>query len=215
VPGLGPAEHLTLLEAEVSGMTRALAAADPDAPVEACPGWSVRDLVVHLTAIHRWATAALDQTDLPAFTEVPVGDDLAQAYADASGPLVNRLRELPEDQVCWTFHPDDRTASFWRRRQLHEIAVHRWDVAAFPMDPAVAADGVDEALTLFVPRMVKAGRATMPEGSLELVSAESTWALGEGEPAHRVEGSAEDLLLALWGRKDLLPPAWRDAKLLP
>ena len=211
-------DHLTLLEAEVAGMTAAFAAADPDGRIEACPDWDVRELANHVTTLHRWVLAALDQPDMPPFEERPIEGDTAQiaaTYADAGRAMVQRLRELPADHPCWTFNSKDQTAGFWRRRQLHEIAVHRWDLDHQPLSNELSADGIDEAIEFFLPRMLKAGRATLPEGSLELVSPERTWTIGIGTSTVRMEGSASELMLALWGRNRPLPTPWAEAKLMP
>lgn len=211
-------DHLSLLEVEVSAMTAAFAGADADAPVAACPGWTVRDVASHVTALHRWVTSAVDQTDMPAYDEQPISGDghaLAAAYGQAGEAMVTRMRALPGDQACWTFDKNNRTTSFWHRRQLHELSVHRWDIAPHIISEPVAADGIDEVLDFMLPRMLHNGRATLPEGSLELVSPVRTWTIGAGEPTAHAQGSAGDILLALWGRNTLLPPGWRNAKLMP
>jgi uncharacterized protein (TIGR03083 family) len=211
-------DHLALLEAEVAAMTAAFAAADPDARIAACPDWDVRGLANHVATLHRWVAAALEGPEMPPFEERPVEGDAAQiaaTYAEAGAAMVQRMRELPADHLCWTFDKKNQTAGFWHRRQLHELAVHRWDIDHQPMSDDLSADGIDEALDFFLPRMLKAGRATLPDGSLELVSPERTWTLGSGEPAARMEGSASELLLALWGRARTLPSPWAEAKLMP
>jgi uncharacterized protein (TIGR03083 family) len=211
-------DHLALLESQVAEMASALAASDPDAPVVACPGWTVRDLAGHVTTLHGWVTDALDRTDMPPFAEQPAAggaQEIAAAYAAVGEAMTRRMRALPPDHACWTFDPTRQVASFWYRRQMHELAVHRWDLDPHEMDEPIAADGVDEALDFFLPRMLKAGRATLPGGTLELVSPTRTWTVGSGEPVARAEGSAGELLLALWGRNALLPQNWRDAKLMP
>jgi hypothetical protein len=52
------------------------------------------------------------------------------------------------------------TAAFWFRRMAHETLVHQWDAAsaisgarsgAPQLDPVLAADGIDEYLTMIVP----------------------------------------------------------------
>lgn len=181
-------------------MAAALRAADPADPVPACPGWSVADLTVHLTAVHRWATAALDDAGTPPYDEQPASPE---DYADAATALVTRLRALPVDAPAWTFDRNDRTAAFWRRRQLHEVSVHRWDLDQHDLDPAVAADGVDEVVTFFLPRQLHAGRATLPPGTVTLDAGDRTWVLGEGEPQARVSAPAPVLALLLWGRLGL------------
>lgn len=215
---LTSSEHLDALAEQVAGMTAALGAVDPSQDVPACPGWTVRELTAHVCAVHRWVLGALESAEPPGYEEVPVEGDLSAAYQQVADALLQRLTELPVDHPCWTFDRDDQTAGFWRRRQLHEIAVHRWDAAPYAMDEAVAEDGIDEAIDFMLPRMLAGGRRTMPTGTLRLVSPRRTWTVGEGEPGTVVEGSAGELLLGLWGRwttSDPLPPAWREAKLLP
>ena len=50
------AEHIAALRAEGPLLARAAERAGPDAPVPACPGWRIRDLVRHVGNVHRWAT---------------------------------------------------------------------------------------------------------------------------------------------------------------
>lgn len=211
-------DYLSLLESQVAAMATSLAAADPDAAVPACPDWKVRDLASHVIGVHTWVTSTLGNPKPGPYGEPPQEGDAAQLsgnYARAAQALVDRLHELSPDTPSWTFDEDNQTAGYWRRRQLQEISVHRWDVAPYDMDPATAADGIDEAVHFFVARQVARGRVTLPAGSLRLVTPEQTWTIGEGQPESVVEGSAPDLLLSLWGRKDLLPAPWSSAKLMP
>jgi uncharacterized protein (TIGR03083 family) len=195
-------DHLALLEGEVAAMAAALRAADLAAPVDGCPGWTVQDLCNHLAAVHRWAAAALEDAGPPPYDESVVstpGD-----YEQAGGALVRRLRELPGDAPCWTFDKQNRTASFWRRRQLHEVSVHRWDVERHALDPAVAEDGVDEVVAFFLPRQLALGRTQLPPGTLVLDSGTRTWSLQEADgPRATVSADASTLNLLLWGRRTL------------
>lgn len=211
-------DHLTLLEGEVAATTAAFAAADPDGRIEACPEWDVRALANHVATLHRWVTAALEGPEMPPFEERPIEGDAAQiaaVYAECGNAMVRRMRELPGDHPCWTFDKKNQTAGFWHRRQLHELAVHRWDLDHAQLSDELSADGIDEAIDFFLPRMLNAGRAALPEGSLELVSPDRTWTIGTGQPVARVAGTTSELLLALWGRDRALPSPWADAKLMP
>jgi uncharacterized protein (TIGR03083 family) len=208
-------DSLAALDGEVTAMAAALMAADPTAPVAACPGWTVRDLAGHVTGVHRWALAALSSSTSPPYDETPTDGDLAAAYVAAGKALLAGLRDVPPEHSCWTFDPSNRTASFWPRRQVHEVAVHRWDVAPYVLSDEVAEDGIDEILGFWLVRQVALGRATLPAGTLRLVSPNRTWDLGEGDPVRTVEGTASDLQLSLWGRGDLIPSPWRDATLTP
>lgn len=194
-------DHLALLEGEVVAMAAALRAADPARDVPSCPGWTVAALTAHLTAVHRWVLGALRDEGSPPYDETPATPD---DYAAAATELVTRLRELPEDAPCWTFNRDDRTAGFWRRRQLQEVSIHRWDVDQHEIDEAIAAAGVDEVVDFFLPRQLALGRTTVPEGSLTLVAPSKQWTLlpGGGATAS-VHGSVADLNLLLWGRRTL------------
>lgn len=194
-------DHLGLLEREVAAMADALRGADPGRPVRSCPGWDVAALTAHLTAVHRWARQALDQSEPPPYEEVAAGPD---DYADASQALVRRMRELPADQQCWTFNRANPTTSFWHRRQLQEVSVHRWDVEEHAIEPEVALDGIDEVVTFFLPRQVRAGRTTLPAGTLVVEAAGRSWDLVAGDgPQARISGDPAHVNLLLWGRRTL------------
>ena len=199
-------DHLALLEDEVLAMTAAIKAADPDQDIAACPGWTTRDLVTHLVAVHRWATAAIGSDGPPEFTERTL-TDLAADYADASAHLLARLREVGADGAAWTFWRAERTAGFWRRRQLHEVAVHRWDLTGDELSDVVARDGIDEVVELLAPRQIALGRIPPLSGGLRMAAPDQTWCLGT-PPWTELSGRPAELLLRLWGRGRPLPPGW-------
>src|SRR5689334_22422328 len=144
-------DHLALLEGEVVAMAAALRAADLSAPVPACPGWTRQELANHMTAVHRWVRLALDDTGSPPYDESVVSSP--DEYERVATDLVGRLKELAPDAPCWTFNRDNQTTSFWRRRQLQEVSIHRWDADEHDLDAAIAADGVGEVVDFFLPRM--------------------------------------------------------------
>jgi uncharacterized protein (TIGR03083 family) len=207
-------DHLGLLEVEVTAMIGALRDADLAAPVPACPGWTVRELASHLTGVHRWVTLALDNAGPPPYDETP-DDDPVGAYEEAATTLLQKLRELPPDAPAWTFDKYNKTAGFWRRRQLHEVSVHRWDVVPHQLPTEVAEDGVDEVLDFFLPRQIALNRTEVPDGTLRLISPERAWAFGDGRPVQTAQGTASDLVLGLWGRVELDLGPWREASLTP
>jgi len=195
-------DHLALLEGEVAAMAAALRTADLGRDVASCPGWTVQDLANHISAVHRWVLGALLNEGPPPYDEAVVSspDD----YEAAATAMVKRLQELPADAPCWTFNRDDQTAAFWRRRQLQEVSIHRWDVDGHALDPVIAGAGVDEVVEFFLPRQVKAGRTTLPAGQLVLDSGDATWTLVDGEgPRAVVQADAPTLNLLLWGRRAL------------
>jgi uncharacterized protein (TIGR03083 family) len=195
-------DHLALLEAEVAATASAFRRADLSATVASCPGWTVQELCNHLTAVHRWVLLALRDEGSPPYDEsVP---STPEDYAEVAGSMVGRLHELAPDASCWTFDRENPTASFWRRRQLHEVAVHRWDVEQQDLDPAVAEDGVSEVVDFFLPRQVRLGRTTLPAGRLLLDAGTRTWTLVDTPgPEAVVTADAPTMNLLLWGRRTL------------
>lgn len=209
------AEALGWLERLTAEVSTLAVAADPTAAVPSCPGWTVTDLVVHLGEVHVWAEQCIRLSDPverpPAGPDTPAA--LAGWYADCAGTLLSTLRRTPPEAECWTFGPRPRTAAFWFRRQAHETAMHRWDLgSALGRDlgypAALAADGVDEVVTVFFPRQVRRGRMSPLSTSLGLqVVGGPRWVLqcdGQGGPNGpadaTVSGPAEALVLLLWGR---------------
>ena len=182
-------------------LAAALEATDPARPIPSCPGWTASDLTAHITAVHRWVLGALRNQGTPPYDEMPAD---AAAYAEAATALVARLNELPPDAPCWTFNKQDRTAGFWRRRQLQEVSIHRWDVDEHDIDLTIAADGIGEVVDFFLPRQVDSGRTTLPLGTLTLDNGTQTWTLASGAgPEATVLGSSAELNLLLWGRRTL------------
>lgn len=206
------------------------ASAGLDAAVPTCPGWTVRDLVTHVGLVHRWATAHLRG-------EQPATDDAVRAEAAASGDLLawfddgmvevlNAIATAPADLEAWFFlkdAPPPRDA--WLRRQVHETTIHAVDAMAARLGRApeasevwvpawLAADGIDELLTGFIPRRRHAPTSEVPRSTLvRATDAGRAWLLRtdpEGTRTTRapleedadvtVEGGARALYLALWNR---------------
>jgi uncharacterized protein (TIGR03083 family) len=207
------------IDEEAAEVQRLLDGARPEvlaAAVPACPGWTVRDLVGHLGGIHRWATGIVrtrERGDVPD----PPDDDAALGpwFAEGAAALTAALREADPAADCWALARPG-TVGFWSRRQAHETAVHRVDLAdalgvPAPLDPGLAADGVDEVATMFFPRQVRLGREAPLTDALALVDRDGgRWLLaGDGTggvgsaPQATVSGAAGDLLLLLWKRRRL------------
>lgn len=170
------AEYVSALEREGALLAAAAGRRGLRAPVPACPGWQVRDLLRHLGYVHRWAATYVGQarqemTDEPAETEIlqsgPADPELLGWFRDGLADLAAALRSADPALTCWTFIAAPTPLVFWARRQAHETAIHRADAegvasnapgqhaAVSPVTPvpaAFAADGIDELLTGFAPR---------------------------------------------------------------
>lgn len=204
---------LTLLEAEVDTL-RQLAADYPTsgAAVPSCPGWTVEDAFGHLGAIERWVTRILETgavAEEPTAPSEP-GESVPWFLA-GTGEFLARLHGADTTAPCWGFGPPPRLAGFWPRRQLHEHVIHAWDIQralGLPdhgIDPEVAADGIDEVLTVFVPRQIRLGRMQAPGAAVVLSGDNGTeWVVGEGTPSARLRAPVSVLYLVLWGRVDPL-----------
>lgn len=153
----GDLEFVKHIAAESARFRAALQSASPDAAVPTCPDWDVADLVWHLTEVqYFWAAVVRQQrTDL---AEVEAEDlrrptgfpELLRLAERCSRDLVEVLRRTPPGTPVWTW-ADDQSAGFVLRRQAHEALIHRVDAECVagrhgPLDPVLAADGVDEAL---------------------------------------------------------------------
>ncbi|WP_169309978.1 maleylpyruvate isomerase family mycothiol-dependent enzyme [Aeromicrobium marinum] len=195
--------------------------------VPACPGWTVADLTRHLGTVHRWAAATVmsgQRVDQPA--DVVVTEPVSEWYAAVASALLAVLQAVHPDEPTPNFSLIRERAAFWPRRQLHETTVHSVDVAqalgmdggGWPVAPVLAADGVDEVLTVFFPRMTARGRRPDLQGRVRITATDvgRTWLLEPGSGLHappvlaydapgtphdaEIRGTAEALYLGLWNR---------------
>jgi uncharacterized protein (TIGR03083 family) len=201
-------DWLNLLRAQTDRFAGIVEHGDLGAPITFCPGWSLQDLVEHLGGVHQWAAHAVVAGD-PIFEPEPAEQArpaLVTWYRRHASHLLNVLAERPADAPAWTMDTRDPTAGFWRRRQFHETALHNWDAEQAlgepqPMEPALAWDGVIEAVEVMYPRQVRLGRVAPLNGSVRLVALDVTGdiTIGEGEQSE-VRERAEVLLRLLWHR---------------
>lgn len=203
-------DWLALLRLHTRRFAAVVATADLDAPVTHCPGWSVRDLVVHLGGVHQWAAHAVTSgsPDLEPTPPSPGRPDLAAWYAEQASHLLDVLASTPPDAPAWTLDRADRTAGFWQRRQVHEVAMHTWDAEEAagrptPYDPALAWDGVVEVAHVLYPRQVRLGRVDPLPAAVRLVATDvrADVTIGSGRQVE-VRDRAEVLLRLLWHRAD-------------
>jgi uncharacterized protein (TIGR03083 family) len=213
-----PDAHLDSLRADRERLA-ALVDADLDATVPPCPDWDVRELLVHLGRIHRWA---IDSSQLPPDADFPrlgprpgADEPLIAWLLDGLDELIEHLSTTDLDAPCWSF-VGPTTRRFWLRRQAHETAIHRWDAQAAggtsdPVDGEMAVDGIDEWLEIESERWYKGGpvagtihlHATDGAGEwhLEFDAARLHWTHGHLKGDAAVRGSRSDLFLMAWRRR--------------
>ncbi len=217
-----PQQYLDHLSQSSERLADAAAAAGPDADVPSCPGWNVEDLLRHCAGGDQWARGIVEsgsregvERDVP--PEAPTGAALVEYFRDSARALHDALATTDPASSVWTFAPSNRTATFWYRRRAQETTVHRYDAETAagtptPIDAELAVDGIDEFLTVFLPRLADnfggVGDATV---HLHCTDVDGEWlvASGGGEVTVTREhakgdvaarGTASDLLLFLWGR---------------
>jgi uncharacterized protein (TIGR03086 family) len=111
-----------------------LRAEDLDRPTP-CAGWTLADLLAHMTAQHQGFAAAAEGNgaDLAVWRVEPVGDDAVIAYAKAAERVITAFAEdgvldrrfaLPEFGTGLTF-PAAQAMGF----HFIDYLVHGWDVA--------------------------------------------------------------------------------------
>lgn len=193
-----------------------------DAAVPACGDWTVGDLAKHLGGVHQWARFCV-QNQRPPTRDDPRPspfdpDRAADWYRETAEHLTEALGAIDPDGPTWHPFPTDQVARLWPRRQAQEVTVHLWDLqratsSPDPIDPELAADGIDEFFSVVIPRLMAREGITPPRSSFHVhcTDTEGEWlATGaDGEyqvvRAHQkgdaaLRGPAELVLLALWRR---------------
>lgn len=225
------ADYLAALAQGRDRLVAAAGAAGLTTTVPTARRWTVRELVVHVGNVHDWAGGILRTgEELPqdfAAGLAVAGDDplaLLDWYVDRADALIAGLDSgVPgDDAPCWTFGPPGQ-ASFWARRQAHELAIHALDAeraAAVPvaaalsaMTPEFGADGVDEVVTVMLPRVAQFRPRPELPAPLALVSTDTgdRWELERdgqvreigGDVGAELRGPAVALDALLWKRATL------------
>ena len=239
--------YLEHLRRDSARFVDVLARTDPEAPVPSCPEWTAADLLHHLTEVQWfWATVVSHRLTAGEQVEALEGPQRAQSYPAmietmraASATLVTALAAAPPQTPTWTWAPE-QTAGFVCRRQAHEALIHRVDaelagLAHTALDPALAADGVDEVLRVMYGGCPPWGTITPKANGLVRIRAADTgssWVVtsarftgtdpkgtvhdeagvhvanDDGRPVHAtIEGTAAALDCWLWHRPTDEQPA--------
>jgi uncharacterized protein (TIGR03083 family) len=221
----------------------------PDAAVPTCPGWAVRDLLAHQGMVHRWAAAMVRGRGARSVDAAQLERDGLEApdqraWLDAGAKdLLQALVDAPADLDVGFFLADAPAPRLaWARRQCHETTIHGVDAMSASLGrlptaaetwigPRLAADGIDELLTGFVPRPRHPLRSAEPlTVVVEATDTGQAWTMRVGpepvvttreaaaDPDVRLSGTAARLYLGLWNRGDEVAasgaeflPQWREA----
>lgn len=209
---------LDALRASCAAVEEAAAAGPLDAAVPWCADVDVAGTLRHVGVVHRlvrqWVTDGHRPSAVPC---MPDDADPAAWFAAGWPPLLDVLSGLDPDAETSTWCSYDTRASFWWRRMAHETAIHAVDVLeavgwSWPVPEALAVDGVDEALRLWLgvalgPHVGGAGQV------VRIVAPQRAWTVGLNDhnvevthlplrPDATVTAPAEALYRWLWGRAD-------------
>ena len=156
------ADYLATFAAENVRFISAAQASGFAAPVASCPGWNVGDLVFHVGKVQRWfhfmlSTNGADPKGSPRSAQPETDAAMVKWFREGAAAIENYLAGVSDTEPVWTFTGGD-VGRWAKRRQAQEVLVHRFDAelaggAVSAADATMCADGVDELLTVFVPRL--------------------------------------------------------------
>ncbi|MEU9502465.1 maleylpyruvate isomerase family mycothiol-dependent enzyme [Streptomyces sp. NPDC048196] len=220
-------EDLLALIQDRSAALRSSVAGSPDLDVcvPSCPDWSLRDLVEHLTEVHRFWAAAVGAGPSEKPPTVALVDDLPSAdllprSAAATQELIAALRAAGPEEGCWTWWRDinvPTTSSAVARHQVREAAVHAFDAQLAtgtpkPVPAAVALDGITEFIGVshgtagpwpHEPTRIGLHAAEGQSWLVDLTASTSHVTDGRHKTTADLHGSATNLFLTLHGRLPL------------
>jgi uncharacterized protein (TIGR03083 family) len=223
---LSPETYLDHLRADGERLSALARSTDLETPVPTCPGWTLGDLVAHCAEVYehkrhvlRLGRATDERGDAVA------GDAVLDAHDERLAGLIGDLERVGPDAETWTWFPGETSTGFWFRRMAQEAFVHRVDgqlavgLAVSPVDPVLAADGVDEVLAWFAghpgvlahssSKAGAAGEVLVDAGDHAFVVELPDYGhvVREVDPLDReleadatIRGAAPDVDLMLWGR---------------
>src|SRR5205814_1183601 len=113
-------DWIAALEREGHALSTA-ARHDATAEVPSCPGWTIDDLLRHVSVTHRWSEQIVRERLMarPELQTSPHSNSLGW-YEAGLDALLTTFRAADPTASVWTFSAKDRTTAFWFRRQTHE-----------------------------------------------------------------------------------------------
>ena len=219
-------QHLSTIEADAARIGVAYET-HRDGRIPWSDTWSVRTVTRHVARAHHLVAAIIHGRPTADFglvdrIELPPKDDpgFPAWFAAGTAALCDALRTTDLDEPCWTSIPKGQGVRFWLTRMTAETLVHRWDAEVgaglppAPFDAAVAANGVEEYVTLAMPALRELRRAPAgPSLQFTCVDVDASWYVrlaADGgctvsttpEPVGAtLRGPAGGLLLALMNRQ--------------
>lgn len=186
-------DYFASIRRESSRFAECLSAAKGSERVPTCPDWNADDLLWHLAEVQLfWAAIVGDRLADPDAADAGKPERTSDHHAllalfeHATATLLDALTTTPRETEVWTWAADQRVA-FVIRWQAHEALMHRIDAelvngAPSGIEPALASDGIEAALTLVYGDLPSWSTFT-PDGTSGLIEARNpatTWAIELG-----------------------------------
>jgi uncharacterized protein (TIGR03083 family) len=220
--------YLAHLDAD-SHLLAAAAAKGLEPDVPCCPGWTVRDVVLHVAELHAHKAELVAGSwveESPPRPTLPEGADLLDWYRAQAARLYKTLEAADPSAPANTFGRD-RTVGFWFRRMAHETLVHRVDAEQAhgyesALDLELAVDGVAELFDVFVSGHPVWARFQPGQDVIRVDVGDRSWTVRLGkfvgskkgrdyvvrtmmeepgaEPGAVVTGDPDRVFLWMWGR---------------
>ena len=217
-------DYLSIISDESSRLVSAYEL-DRKAAVPWSDRWTVATVARHVAGTHHVVADVIrgrPDADFGLFGSLQTPPKASPEFVDWSrsgtASLLEQLSNVPADAECWSWFEPGRRVGWWARRMALEAVVHRSDTDAaqgreISVAPEVAADGIDEYLDVFVAASRAAQDAPAgPTLSFECSDRSERWWLDLSRPGERIvsreprdasvriRGTAEQLLLIVWGR---------------
>ncbi|MFV1991846.1 MAG: maleylpyruvate isomerase family mycothiol-dependent enzyme [Acidimicrobiales bacterium] len=217
-------DPLASLKENGAGLLKTASGTDLAAAVPSCPGWSLSDLVFHVSKVWTfWTeivapplTTAEQVRNLPAPTQPD--DDHIIAWAESRLESCLAVLETADANAeVWTWTGTNQPTSWVHRRMAQETAVHRWDVehtatTDWMIDPIVASDGIDEFLMWHAHSRLNDSPNVGGSVHLHCTDADGEWTITNPDSGNMkfdrtheksdtaIKGEANALLLWVWRR---------------
>ncbi len=221
-------DYLSHLDAD-SHLLTAAAVRGMGAAVPGCPGWDVRDLVVHIAKVHSQKADIVEQGLVdrwPDRRELPADVDPLEWYRSEASRLCRVLAAADPSAPATTW-AEEQTVGFWIRRMAQETVVHRVDAEQAhgyesAVDPELAVDGVAELFDVFITGYPDWGEYMAGDSVVRVETGGRSWTVRLGrfvgtkngrdydlpttmpepdaEPGAVVSGDPDRVLLWMWGR---------------
>ena len=216
-----PLDYPAAVRRDGLALAEAAAAAGPTAPVAGCPDWDVAELVWHITEVHYFwgeivGRSLQDPEKVPPLERPADFPSLLALFRAGVERLASILAAADPTTPVWTW-ARQKDAGFVIRHQAQETAVHRADAERaagreFTIDPALAADAIDEFFDLTAAFRRKGAAPVGGSVHMHPTDASGEWTISEDaagalvlQRAHSkgdaaMRGPASDLLLILYRR---------------